>query len=37
MVLNLTSAHVKGDEFVKDTKAVIATNQKRVFDFGGTS
>ena len=37
MALNLTSAHVKGDEFVKNTKAVIATNQKRVFVFGGTS
>ena len=36
MVLNLTSAHVKGDEFVKNSKAVIATNQKRVFVFGGS-
>ena len=26
MVINLAAAYVFGDEFVKDTKAVIATN-----------
>ena len=35
MVLNLTAAYVFGEEIVKDTKAVIATNQQRVFIFGG--
>ena len=35
MIINLTAANVNGDEIITDTKAVIATNQKRVFIFGG--
>ena len=35
MIINLTVANVNGDEIITDTKAVIATNQKRVFVFGG--
>ena len=36
MVLNLTSASVSGDPFVENTKAVIASNQQRLFVFGGS-
>ena len=35
MVVDLTAANVNGDKIISDTKAVIATNQKRVFVFGG--
>ena len=35
MVVDLTAANVNGAAIISDTKAVIATNQKRVFVFGG--
>ena len=35
MIINMTASYVFGNEIVTDTKAVIATNQKRVFVFGG--
>ena len=31
----MPAAYVLGDQIVVDTKAIIATNQKRVFVFGG--
>ena len=35
MMINMPAAYVLGYQIVVDTKAIIATNQKRVFVFGG--
>ena len=34
-MINMPAAYVLGYQIVVDTKAIIATNQKRVFVFGG--
>ena len=34
-MIDMPAAYVLGYQIVVDTKAVIATNQKRVFVFGG--
>ena len=35
MMIDMPAAYVLGYQIVVDTKAIIATNQKRVFVFGG--
>ena len=35
MMINMPAAYVLGYQIVVDTKAIIATNQKRIFVFGG--
>ena len=34
-MIDMPAAYVLGYQIIVDTKAIIATNQKRVFVFGG--